>query len=193
MRLVATLVIVGIHGITVASVAVVLGDAGPKYDGRRTLNPLAHLDLLGGLGMLLFSLGWIKPIAVNPDGLSHSRRDLVLIVLAGSASVLLLVLLLQLVAPVVVTTMRGTGAFTAYSFITTTSVLAIWFALFNLIPLPPLTGHYLLIAAAPGWRGRFDRYPQFWAILWALLIVTGVVVKLLEPVQRVLARLLLGS
>ena len=56
--------------------AVALGDPGPRHDGRLTFNPFAHLDILGGISAVLFSVGWIKPIAIDPAELRPGRAGL---------------------------------------------------------------------------------------------------------------------
>ena len=73
LRLVAMVAIAAVHGLAVAGAAVALGDPGPRHDGRFTLNPLAHLDLLGATSGVLFSVGWIKPVAIDPALLRIGR------------------------------------------------------------------------------------------------------------------------
>jgi hypothetical protein len=65
LRLLAMVFVAAIHGFAVAGTACALGDPGPRYDGRLTANPFTHLDLLGTLAGV-FSLGWIRPIAIDP-------------------------------------------------------------------------------------------------------------------------------
>src|SRR5262245_14805353 len=62
-RLCAMLLLVAVHGATVAATACALGDPGPRYDGRLRASPLVHLDLLGLLSGVLFAVGWSKPVA----------------------------------------------------------------------------------------------------------------------------------
>src|SRR5262249_49317916 len=65
-RLCAFVAIAGVRGAAIAAAACALGDQGPRHDGRLRLNPLAHLDLLGTVSGVLFSVGWAKPVAVDP-------------------------------------------------------------------------------------------------------------------------------
>ena len=62
LRLAAYVFIGTVHGFAVAASAVALGDEGPRHDGRLSVNPLAHLDVIGTASGVLFSAGWIRPI-----------------------------------------------------------------------------------------------------------------------------------
>ena len=86
LRLIAYVFIAAIHGFTVAAVAVAIGDQGPRYDGRLRLNPLAHLDIIGTASGVLFSVGWIRPIAVDSFELRLGRIGLAIVVAAGAAA-----------------------------------------------------------------------------------------------------------
>jgi len=61
----AILIVSVVHGFVIAQIASWLGDAEPAHQGRRSLNPFSHFDLIGGAGLLLFGLGWIRPIEVG--------------------------------------------------------------------------------------------------------------------------------
>ncbi|HXA26387.1 MAG TPA: site-2 protease family protein, partial [Acetobacteraceae bacterium] len=69
LRIGAVLLIASVHGFAVAATACAMGDAGPRYDGRLGLSPLRHVDPIGGLLVVLFTVGWIRPVAVDPGGL----------------------------------------------------------------------------------------------------------------------------
>lgn len=190
-RFAALLVIFAVHGWAVATATVALGDPGPKYDGRRTLNPFAHLDLVGALGVLLFSLGWIRPIAIDPREL-RSRWAPVLVALAGIGSTIVLVLLLRLAAPLAVTQMEGSVSQGVSVFISNTIGLGLWFALFNLLPIPPLTGGLFLMAVAPrGWAlgSRFQLYTTLGLVL---LVVSNLASRILAPIHRWLLQIVLN-
>jgi hypothetical protein len=73
--------IVGVHGAAWwLGTACALGDQGPRYDGRLKLSPLAHIDLLGFASGVLFAVGWIKPVAIDPKALRIGRMGLVVVV-----------------------------------------------------------------------------------------------------------------
>ena len=184
--------IAAVHGLAVAGTAVALGDPGPRYDGRLTPNPLRHLDVLGTLAGV-FSAGWIKPIAIDPAALRAGRAGLVLVVLAGAGATLASVMVLRFVRPYLLPLLPDTTSALAFAFIETIGEVSVWFALVNVLPLPPLTGSHLLVAIAPQWRDRLRRSQPYAAVLIAGLAVAGVVTRLLGPVHAVLARLVLGE
>src|SRR3990167_2370413 len=74
-----------------------LGDPTPRAQGRLTLNPLAHLDPVGTLMLLIFRFGWGKPVIFDPYNLAHPRRDAGLISLAGPVSNIILAIGLSLI------------------------------------------------------------------------------------------------
>jgi Zn-dependent protease len=192
LRLLAVVVIAGVHGVAVAGAACAMGDPGPRYDGRLTPNPLVHLDVLGTLAGV-FSAGWIRPIAIDPAGLRTGRIGLVLVVLAGAAATLAGVIALRFVRPYLLPLLPDTTSALAFAFIETFGELGLWFALVNVVPLPPLTGSHLLVAIAPRWRDPLRRSRPYAAVLIAVLAVAGIVTRVLDPVYAVLARAVLGE
>jgi Zn-dependent protease len=192
LRLLAMVFIAGVHGIAVAGTACALGDPGPRYDGRLTPNPLSHLDVLGTLAGV-FSAGWIRPIAIDPAELRTGRLGLLLIVLAGAAATLASVVVLRFARPYLLPLLPDTTSALAFAFIETIGELSLWFALVNVLPLPPMTGGHLLVAIAPQWRDRWRRSQPYAAVLLAVLAVAGVFTRLLGPVYAVLAEPVLGQ
>jgi Zn-dependent protease len=156
VRLLAMVFIAGVHGIAVAGAAIALGDRGPRYDGRLTPNPLSHLDVLGTLAGV-FSAGWIRPIAIDPAELRTGRVGLVLVVMAGAAATLASVVALRFARPYLLPLLPDTTSALAFAIIQTIAELSLWFAIVNVLPLPPMTGGHLLVAIAPQWRDRLRR------------------------------------
>ena len=187
LRFCALLFIAAVHGAAVAGTAVALGDAGPRHDGRLSLNPFAHLDILGSISAVLFSVGWIKPVAIDPGELRPGRVGLVLVVMVAAAATVLGTLALRLARPILLPLLPDTASALAFALIETTMQLGLWLALVNVLPLPCLTGGHLLIAIAPQWRGAFWRWRTAVAVLLALLAATGWVTGLLDPLYRQLA------
>ena len=193
LRLCALLFIVAVHGLAVAAATVALGDPGPRQDGRLTLNPFAHLDILGGVSALLFSVGWIRPIAIDPAELRPGRAGLALAVIAGAAATLLSALALRLVRPMVLPLLPDTASALAFALVDMTGTLSVWFALLNLLPVPSLTGSHLLMIAMPQWGDWIAKLQPFVAVLLAVLAATGWITGLLAPAYRVLAGPILGE
>ncbi len=193
LRFCALLFIAGVHGLAVAATAVALGDPGPRHDGRLKFNPFAHLDILGGISTVLFSVGWIRPIAIDPARLRPGRAGLALVVIAGAAATLLSALALRLVRPMILPLLPDTASAIAFALIETTGQLSLWFVLVNVLPVPCLTGSHLLVIAMPQWRDAIRKLQPFAAVLLAVLAATGLITGSLAPVHRVLAGPILGN
>jgi Zn-dependent protease len=192
LRCCALIVIVAMHGATVAGTAYALGDQGPRHDGRLTLNPLAHLDLIGLVSGVLFSVGWIKPVAVDPRELRWGRGGLLVVVPAAAIVVVAMILGLWKVRPLLLPLLEDSSASLAFAVIDTIGQLGIWFALVNLLPLPPFTGSHLLVALVPSWRERLGQAHIYAALLIATLAAGGTIIGVLAPVDRMIARLVSG-
>jgi Zn-dependent protease len=193
LRIGAVLLIASVHGFAVAATACAMGDPGPRYDNRLRMSPLRHVDPIGGLLMVLFTAGWIRPVAVDPDRLRHGRIGLVAAVICASSATLGLGVLLRLVRPIVLNMLPDTAAATFFIFVEIVGQLCSRFTVFNLLPLPLLTGVHILVAIMPRKRDVFRRTQPYFVVLLALLIVTGVVAGLLAPVETVVARVVVGE
>lgn len=137
------------HEFAHAWVATRLGDDTPLREGRVTLYPLAHVDWLGtailpfvtsllGAGFL----GWGKPVRTDNSKLKGGLNGLALVALAGPASNVILAVLMALVA---VLTRHASPALAGFA--ARGVFLSLYLALFNLLPVPPLDGSKLLLAA----------------------------------------------
>jgi len=189
-RVVALLIIAGVHGAAVAGAAVLLGDRGPKYDGRLTLSPAGHIDPSGAASLILFGIGWTRPVAIDPGQFRAGRIGAVLVVLAGFAALCLTAACLHALIRPALTTLPDSAALTTAAFLRVAGDLAIWFALLSLLPVPPLTGGLLPEAAGL-------RVPKraVWVLTAVLLlaVATGTVRQFLGPAQAMLAALITGG
>ena len=193
LRFCAMVLIVGLHGAVVAATACALGDPGPRYDERLRLSPLAHIDLLGFASGVLFSIGWIKPIAIDPAALRIGRIGLVVIVATAAIAVLAVAVALQLLRPLLLPFLSDTPSTLAFGLIETIGQLSMWFALVNLFPAPPLTGSHLLTAVVPAAGELIRRYHIYFALGLTVLAATGIITRTLEPVYRMVAEIILRS
>jgi Zn-dependent protease len=193
LRLCALVLIAGVHGLAVAGAACALGDPGPRYDGRLRANPIVHVDLLGLLSGVLFMVGWSKPIAIDPMELRAGRAGLVLVVVAAAAATLATVQVARFARPWILPLLGDTSSVVAFALIETIGELGTWFALINLVPVPPLTGSRLLVALAPQVRGFVQRSQLYGGLALLGLSATGVITGALAPAYRMLARLVLGE
>ncbi len=189
-RVLALLIIAGIHGGVVAAVAVFLGDKGPKYDGRLTVVPANHVDLVGAISLILFGFGWAKPMAIDARQFRIGRVGIVVVVLAAFAAILVTAVLLLLLILPLLTVLPYTAGLATAAFLRVAAQLCVWFALFNLLPIPPLTGGHLLAAINIGVPNRV-----YWVFAIGLMAAaaTGIVRKLLAPGYALLAPLISGG
>ena len=134
------IIAIGIHEAAHCYMADYLGDPTPRSLGRLTLNPLAHLDPVGTLVILVTgAFGWGKPSPFDPYNLKNPRRDTALIALAGPISNLLLALGLSLVLRLSTWPLALSTVF--YFLIS----LNVNLAIFNLIPIAPLDGSRIFL------------------------------------------------
>jgi Zn-dependent protease len=192
IRLGAVLVIVAIHGFSLAAIARALGDRGPQFDERLTLNPISHLDILGAVTMILFQLGWIRPMVIDPSVLRLGRIGLVGCVFGSIAITLAAVVLLQGLRIPVLSYMPNAVVPTIIATLREAVEMCTWFAIFNLIPLPPLTGAQLLVAARPSLAPLLAKSQIYVAVGLAVLVFTGALQWVLQPGRDAIARFLPG-
>ncbi|OIO45414.1 MAG: hypothetical protein AUJ24_00670 [Parcubacteria group bacterium CG1_02_36_42] len=136
------LLALSIHEYSHAQMADFLGDPTAKYQGRLTINPLAHLDLFGTLLLFLFGFGWGKPVPFNPYNLRNPKQGEFLVGLAGPLSNFL-------------TAVISGFIFRFFPFLTNSPFLIyfVWIniilAVFNLLPIPPLDGSHVFLNILP--------------------------------------------
>jgi Zn-dependent protease len=190
-RAVALLPIAAVHGAAIAGAAYLLGDRGPRFDGRLTLSPLPHLDLVGSLGIVIFGLGWIRPVVIDPAKLRTGRAGLVLIAAAGIIANLVLAVVLQALRLPVLGVSQDSLGLSAVALLDLAAGLSVWFAVFNLIPLPPLTGGLVLRALAPPATAWLARYAMILIVVLAAFIISGLARTTLAPAYDAVANALL--
>lgn len=137
------------HEFAHAWVAERLGDDTPRMEGRVTLHPLAHVDWLGTAILpfvtSLFGggfLGWGKPVRTDPSKLKGGLNGMAVVALAGPFSNIILAVILALVAVLVAHVSPAISQFAVQGV-----SLSLYLAIFNLLPVPPLDGSKLLLAA----------------------------------------------
>jgi Zn-dependent protease len=166
---IAVVIAITVHEFSHAAVATIEGDRTPRSQGRLTLNPLAHLDPLGSIALVLAGFGWGKPVQFSPYQLRSQRVGAALVGLAGPASNFVLALLSAVILRLVI--YQGVGEFT-FLLLQRLVELNIVLGVFNLVPIPPLDGSRLLSIFLPqrhqGIIYFLDQYGIF--ILLALLI-----------------------
>ena len=189
-RFLAGVLMAIVQGATIAAIAVLLGDKGVRHDGRLTLSPTSHVDLLGLGTLMLTGFGWSKEVAIEREQLRWGPMGLVLATLAGSAAPLVFGwLILFLVIPAL-TLLPHTAALVVAAFIRSTAQLCVWMALLALVPVPPLAGAHFLAALGIKLPSRAG------LIIGCLLLVLslfGITRTVLLPAYQVVAPLVIGA
>ena len=133
------------HELAHGYVSIKLGDPTPRMQGRMTLNPIAHLDLVGTLLMIFTGFGWAKPVQINPRYYKDPKKGMSLTALAGPLMNFLLAMLAMLLYGIYFIIVSKTGlmagaihnvSYLVMRFVT----LNLCFMVFNFIPIPPLDG-----------------------------------------------------
>lgn len=169
-----------VHELSHGFAAYKLGDTTAKDMGRLTLNPAAHLDIVGTVAMMFFGFGWAKPVPVNFSRLRYRRLGPILVAIAGPLSNILIALISYVFYALIwFKTGDAHGFFIEY--LETAVVLNVTLAAFNLLPIPPLDGSKVVISLLPS-RLQYKVYsyePYIQIVLFILLYI-----GLLDPVIR---------
>lgn len=178
-----------LHEYAHARVAVAMGDFTPKMMGRLTLNPMAHIDPIGLVVLLIARFGWAKPVVINPHNFHDRKKGEILVALAGPAMNFLLAFLALGVMIFLTHTMRIEMSYGLRAVLWLIVVYNINFGIFNLIPLPPLDGSRILMAVLPyEMQYRFAALERYSMIIFIIFIATPILGYILVPI----AQLLLG-
>jgi Zn-dependent protease len=172
-----------IHEFSHAFMANKCGDSTSKDQGRITLNPLKHIDLLGFIMLLIAGFGWAKPVQFNEKNLQNPDRDIMKIAVSGPLSNALTAIVLSWIFALI----YRLYPINNYSLLSEVFIYAIYINwglfIFNLIPIPPLDGSHLLL-------NYFRRYPRLYEglykygtfILFGLIFGSIILKKNLFPI-----------
>jgi Zn-dependent protease len=175
-RILAFILGVTIHEFAHAWSAYQLGDPTAQRMGRITLNPIAHFDPIGFLGMMMIAIGWPafgwgKPVPVNPNLLRGHHRGMAITALAGPLSNVIIATTLAI--PLRFGNVELTGF--AETLVVQTIYINLFMAAFNLIPVPPLDGLKILNGFLPSFWYQYiapmERYGII--ILFAVIFIGG--------------------
>ena len=178
----AALIALTVHEYCHGYAAYRMGDPTAKNMGRLSLNPLTHLDPIGTLCMIFFHFGWAKPVPINPRYFKNPKKGFAIVALAGPAANLLLsffsagvyLLLWALLKDVAFEsrfwlTVAENGLLFLYIF----HSLNLGYAVFNMIPIPPLDGSRILSLVLPPKQYfglmRYERYIYFGLLGWLFI------------------------
>jgi len=190
------IIAITIHEFSHAFAADRLGDPTPRSFGRLSLNPLRHADPIGTfllplMGLLsgLPTIGWAKPVPIDPYNFRHPKRDELIVALAGPLSNLSLAIIFALLYHLL-----NFPLYLAYIPIVVNASLA----LFNLLPIPPLDGSHVFLNLLPvdqsiKWQAAFDQYGTWILLAFIFLPIggTSLVNLILTPLIKIIISLLI--
>ena len=172
-RVAAIIFVSGVHGFALAGFARLLGDPGPAHDGRLTVNPFAHLAVLGVVAAIASRMGWIRPMDVRAASMRGKLLGLLLCVLLSLAVLPLVAAAAMALRPIAAGIADPALARYAIVLLSTFAEVAVWVAILNLVPLPPLTAGLLLKTVAPGLGEAIARQETIVSLALAAMLVLG--------------------
>lgn len=183
-RIPALLFAITIHEYAHAQCADSMGDRTARYMGRLTFNPMAHLDPIGALLLVVAGFGWAKPVPINTSNFRNRKEGILKVSFAGPAANLFLCFL----AAFLMAFMNRFGMLSdgIYRFLLWMQLYNVWFAFFNLIPVPPLDGSKILSELLPpstAWK--YDNMVgQYGFYILIALVFTGVTSWIINPLAN---------
>ena len=183
LRVPGFLLAISVHEYAHAKMAYNLGDDTAQLLGRMTVEPWAHIDVVGSLMLLIFGFGWAKPVPVNTYRLQNPRRDMAKISLAGPVANLITALVLEILTVILLIFVSFPGAL---RYIPTVLEVGAWInaglGFFNLIPVPPLDGSNILdVYISNSARDAWNWIQRYGFVILVVLMVLGVVSAVMQP------------
>jgi len=176
----AILIALTVHEFAHAYTSNMFGDPTPRLQGRLTLNPLAHLDPMGLVCLVLFGFGWGRPVQINPRYYKNPKRDRILVSLAGPASNLIIVILVALLMKFLLPVVPYEAFWKIMQYMVMINAVL---CIFNLLPIPPLDGSKILLEVLP-LPNKYELYyrvQRYSTIILLVLIYTNIIDKVLTP------------
>lgn len=167
-----------------------LGDPTAEMAGRLTLNPLRHLDPIGTLMLLIFRIGWARPVPINPSNFKQPKRDTVIVSLAGAAGNILTAFVCARLVRHVPILFQSYGA---QQLILIMIYVNVGLAAFNLLPIPPLDGSRILYVLLPyKYMNAYYWLERYGVFVIMALMLAGALPMLMTPLIGIILRLILA-
>ena len=169
------------HEYAHALVAYKLGDKTPKFQGRLTFNPLAHIDPLGFIMILFFKFGWAKPVQTNPSAFKNYYKDDLKVSISGVIGNLIAALLSAVILAIIEIIFKTSNGGNLVEVLATMALLSVQINcvlfILNLIPVPGFDGFHILRDLFPKAfykiEGTLHRYQMIILILFIFPIFGG--------------------
>lgn len=173
------LLCVTVHELCHGYTALLLGDDTAKKAGRLTLNPLKHIDVAGLLMMVLFHVGWAKPVPVNMYRFENPRKGMALTALAGPVSNFILALLFAVLYGALYLPLYTTAAGMWFLRLLVSGIyISTGLGVFNLIPVSPLDGSKILFAFMNDRAYTvLMKYEKYGSLIMIALVASGILGK----------------
>lgn len=185
IRSIAVLVAIIPHEMAHGFAAYLCGDETAKNDGRLSLNPLHHLDLIGTICLIFFKFGWAKPVMINPNNFRDRKKGTFFVAIAG----VLTNFILAIISVIILKHIH------LNEFMQELLLNIFWFniilGVFNLIPIPPLDGSKILFSFLPlKYEYYLIKYERYGYIILLLLIMSSTLDKILVPMVNFMINLI---
>lgn len=178
-----------VHEFCHAWVAHLCGDSTSKEQGRVSLNPLKHIDILGFIMLIFAGFGWAKPVQFNEENLHNPKTDVIKIAVAGPLSNAVLAMILSIIFSIIssfTSDFHGSGLAILREILQYAIYINWVLFIFNLIPFPPLDGSHLLLHPLKKYPSLYTglyKYGSF--LLFGLIIATLLTKKNFLPIEPV--------
>ena len=177
---IALLVGLTFHEFSHAAVADALGDRRPRAMGRLTLNPIAHIDPIGALMLVIAGFGWAKPVMVNPAALRNGPAGFAMVAAAGPLANTIVAVAAAVVFRVL--DIIGFDNLFVLNVLLAVVILNLVLAVFNLLPIPPLDGYNVALAFLPPRHAMTLRqYGQYGVFILLGLVFLSVMNSPIDP------------
>ncbi len=183
------LIAITFHEYAHAWMADKLGDDTPRRQGRLTLNPIAHMDLVGAILLITAGFGWGKPVEINSNQFNRKisiKKGNALVALAGPVMNLILAVIFSIIYGLLIKFASGFVLTTVGSiilgFIQYAIAMNVGLGVFNLIPLPPLDGSKILLGVLPKRASIwFESNEKILYIIFVILWITPFASMIISP------------
>jgi len=185
ISVIPAVICITIHEMSHGLAAKLMGDDTAETQRRLSLNPLRHIDPAGLVMLVVFKIGWAKPVPVNMMRFKKPKAGMAITSLAGPVSNFVLAAILLFIRGIATIPLsKANWGLTVIELFDTTAYLSVCLGLFNLIPLPPMDGSKVLFSFLPDrLYMKLMRYERYGMIVIIIIMLTGIVDRPLNAVS----------